>query len=165
MRQEVVRVKARGLKALKQRLSAMSHLRSFAKNDPGPGTTSYKLEEDARRFVGAELGSALQEVAPVSSTARDRAGERRACQGVWGCRYVDTEESSTIVSMKSPRWGRGRRPTGGGVSRSSRSSTCPSPRTTASSRRSRLSQYLIRRGRRLPGMWMTIYLRGRAMTP
>ena len=51
--QEGVQVKARGLKALKQRLSAMSHLRSFAANDPGPGTTSYKLEEDARRFVGA----------------------------------------------------------------------------------------------------------------
>ena len=50
---EVVQVKARGLKGLKQRLSAMSHLRSFAANDPGPGTTTYKLEEDARRFVGA----------------------------------------------------------------------------------------------------------------
>ena len=50
---EVVQVKAKGLKGLKQRLSAMSHLRSFAKNDPGPGVTSYKLEEDARRFVGA----------------------------------------------------------------------------------------------------------------
>jgi len=40
------------LRGLKQRLKVLKSLTSFAANDPGPGVTSYGLEEDARRFVG-----------------------------------------------------------------------------------------------------------------
>jgi hypothetical protein len=99
--QEVVQVKARGLKGLKQRLSAMSHLRSFAKNDPGPGTTTYKLEEDARRFVGAgarkrffgrlRLCHQQREIVPANVVHVKEYGDADT---------VETEESSTIVSSE-----------------------------------------------------------------
>ena len=101
VQQEVAQVKARGLKALKQRLSAMSHLRSFAKNDPGPGTTTYKLEEDARRFVGAgarkrffgrlRLCHQQREIVPANVVHVKEYGDADT---------VDTEESSTIVSSE-----------------------------------------------------------------
>ena len=101
VQQEVAQVKARGLKALKQRLSAMSHLRSFAANDPGPGTTTYKLEEDARRFVGAgarkrffgrlRLCHQQREIVPANVVHVKEYGDADT---------VDTEESSTIVSSE-----------------------------------------------------------------
>lgn len=40
------------LRGLKQRLATIKSFSSFAANDPGPGVTSYGLEEEARRFVG-----------------------------------------------------------------------------------------------------------------
>ena len=99
--QEVVQVQAKGLKALKQRLSAMSHLRSFKANDPGPGTTSYKLDEDARRFVGAgarkrffgrlRLCHQQREIVPANVVHVKEYGDADT---------VDTEESSTIVSSE-----------------------------------------------------------------
>ena len=102
------RVKAKGLKGLKQRLSAMSHLRSFAANDPGPGTTTYKLEEDARRFVGAgarkrffgrlRLCHQQREIVPANVVHVKEYGDADT---------VDTEESSTIVSSEESTLGTG----------------------------------------------------------
>ena len=105
---EVAQVKAKGLKGLKQRLSAMSHLQSFAANDPGPGTTTYKLEEDARWFVGAgarkrffgrlRLCHQQREIVPANVVHVKEYGDADT---------VDTEESSTIISSEESTLGTG----------------------------------------------------------
>ncbi len=102
--QEVVQVKAKGLKALKQRLSAMSHLRSFAKNDPGLGVTSYKLEEDARRFVGAgarkrffgrlRLCHAQREIVPANVVHVKEYGDADTVETTETTIYESSEEST-----------------------------------------------------------------------